>query len=874
MDFKFLNFQIHKYKIGHQLVSSSIDLDRTDQDLVDRLSDISGPLRPNEIFEPYFTCYPLPSQKNFVIARTWQDLIAPRAGCVLTKSVFILMQEWESISDVSFIFDLLSNSSCDLMSPLIDNPWKDQKFVAVKEGITSELVEALFLEQRKPALVFDSKKAEQIIIRLYQTFWPTLRRQFATCTYALSARIVSGKSFDLLFTNSRMRGQFSDWLGRRIDGSIIENKVLRHRWTKILVERIFEENIPSLTSSQNILPLKSQNILNESDLRLRLMWDELITKTTLEFSPVSLLGLLDILNSQSNVSNEIYESIQFKIKKIIPKVLENTEATEAWKFFYSLLIKLNNRQNSEDLLEEVAFACIKLTSLDPKAAINFVSEVDTLKRDALVILYSSIGDGLSKNLNNAVGDLLGVIQSELLIQLIAASKHFSSSLMRLISDGNLNIDLLVEKALKINPSDTLSLAQNNLLSFLKDENHKGIVLAILSSQQIATYRQVVLSIIKKQLLKINSFEVVVLEYANQLTQFDFLLNSIIEFNYDSDDLLLQILQNQKDLIETFYYDQRLPKNKKDELLSKFLNTLSPEEIAQIANKELLYEELIQIIIKDDQLNPNILIRLINAAPLKSDIAINTINLLPNSRINKIEGDCMKIFIERLIDSKIPAKSFTLFLSKLNTFFAEFFIKYFVVQRSKTDLIVAFNNFYSLGNGGINTLIRYMPVLNEAFSESPGDSLEHETLLNWKNLFLKITQEEIRLNTAASMIHYSFKCKHYDPTQLLMVSFPFLYQVFYNNTKNIRNVFNFHFFKDWDKCKTLRFELVAHYVKHNWSSMGLFTIAKEANIIREALDILFNTKIGKKYVEYFLKNENNKSDPFYTVLEKSMRKFLK
>ena len=102
----------------------------------------------------------------------------------------------------------------------------------------------------------------------------------------------------------------------------------------------------------------------------------------------------------------------------------------------------------------------------------------------------------------------------------------------------------------------------------------------------------------------------------------------------------------------------------------------------------------------------------------------------------------------------------------------------------------------------------------------------------------------------------------------------VYQVFYNNTKNIRNVFNFHFFKDWDKCKTLRFELVAHYVKYNWSSMGLFTIAKEANIIREALDILFNTKIGKKYVEYFLKNENNKSDPFYKVLEKSMRKFLK
>ena len=53
--------QTHGYKSGHQLLSASIRLQPTDQEVIDRLSDMAGPLRPNERFEPYLTAYPLPS---------------------------------------------------------------------------------------------------------------------------------------------------------------------------------------------------------------------------------------------------------------------------------------------------------------------------------------------------------------------------------------------------------------------------------------------------------------------------------------------------------------------------------------------------------------------------------------------------------------------------------------------------------------------------------------------------------------------------------------------------------------------------------------------------------------------------------------------
>ena len=76
--------QLHGYRHGHELLSGTLRLPPRDQDLVDRLSDVAGPLGPGERFAPYLTCYPLLSLTHYVVARTWQDLTAPRAGCVRT----------------------------------------------------------------------------------------------------------------------------------------------------------------------------------------------------------------------------------------------------------------------------------------------------------------------------------------------------------------------------------------------------------------------------------------------------------------------------------------------------------------------------------------------------------------------------------------------------------------------------------------------------------------------------------------------------------------------------------------------------------------------------------------------------------------------
>ena len=89
-----VDIQIHGYLRGHQLLSSSVDLPRGDQSVIDRLSDVAGPLRPNERFKPYLSGYPLPSGDRYVLARTWQDLTVARAGCVRTVTLLIPASAW------------------------------------------------------------------------------------------------------------------------------------------------------------------------------------------------------------------------------------------------------------------------------------------------------------------------------------------------------------------------------------------------------------------------------------------------------------------------------------------------------------------------------------------------------------------------------------------------------------------------------------------------------------------------------------------------------------------------------------------------------------------------------------------------------------
>lgn len=145
--------QIHGYLRGHQLLSSSVDLPKSDQSVIDMLSDVAGPLRPNERFEPYLSGYPLPSGDRYVLARTWQDLTVARAGCVRTLSLVIPALEWATAKSLSPFLDLLDPfafpQTREAASRMASFSPEVRPIAPVRDFRGGELLEALFLEETK-----------------------------------------------------------------------------------------------------------------------------------------------------------------------------------------------------------------------------------------------------------------------------------------------------------------------------------------------------------------------------------------------------------------------------------------------------------------------------------------------------------------------------------------------------------------------------------------------------------------------------------------------------------------------------------------------------------------------------------------------------
>ncbi len=191
--------QVHGYRNGHQLLFASLKLPRQDQDTVDRLSDMAGPLRPAEVFSPYLTAYPLPSRSHFVFASTWQDLDAPRAGCVLTRSLLVPMPTWENLDTLDELIALLTPVELEGKTKLIKpaNHVSDP-LPPVLDQRTIELVEAMFLEGRQPIVFFESQEAEVITKRILLALWPSLRRNFAVCSFTLAPRKIDGRDLMIL----------------------------------------------------------------------------------------------------------------------------------------------------------------------------------------------------------------------------------------------------------------------------------------------------------------------------------------------------------------------------------------------------------------------------------------------------------------------------------------------------------------------------------------------------------------------------------------------------------------------------------------------------------------------------------------------------
>lgn len=454
--------QLHGYRQGHQLLSSSIRLPKLDQDLIDRLSDVAGPLSPGERFAPYLTLYPLPSETHYVVARTWQDLSAPRAGCVRTRSVLVPMSEWQEMQNLASIISIATDAGAEQPAERRPSPAPSPiPLPPVDPSQGTELIEAIFLEERAPIVVFDAENPEPLALRLTTALWPGFRRTFSMSTFARSPRTIGRRSFDLVFASKESRSRFAEWKGRRIDGR--KGAQARHPWSAPIIAQVLSASIPSLKSLDALGEMSSDDVGTESALRVSLLWDDLRRK--LPSSPNAALGMLDIANTRKVRQVALIRELEPALARSAAMATATMQADDAWRYLGALIQKLEGLSPSISVEKSIRSAAEDLAAHHPIETVGALSSLNVQPQRELLV--GGAASGLARALDLDVAELLSRVEAEDLLDLLFASAA--------LAEGAIGrfpvISSALAKALRTADDGVRAEARRQLLGLLVDDHH-------------------------------------------------------------------------------------------------------------------------------------------------------------------------------------------------------------------------------------------------------------------------------------------------------------------------------------------------------------------------------------------------------------------
>ena len=440
--------QLHGYRKGHQLLSTSLSLDVGDQDAVDRLSDLAGRLRPSQVFEPYLTTYPLPSGSHYVVARTFQDLQAPRSGCVITRSVLVPMPEWLGLRTLDRVLEALvavePGEQVGALEVTVSEGGVSP--AEVRDGRIDELVQALFLEEERPVVVFDAPEAELIANRLLMALWPALRRRFSICTLALGPRRLGDRDFDLVFAPAGTSSRFARDEYRRIGARGSGGAGQVHRWAGTTAAEIFRSEEPGLAAKDALGLLEGDDRGDRAAVRMVLLWHELASRA--ETTPTAVLGMLDILNSRGGAQAKVWRGLLDIVMGAVELAADRLSPSESWEFLLALDGKVGWDAAPKGLAEKVENTARGVARRSPEETLAAV-QVQGIGADRSAALGRGFADGIAASA--AFGGLTGRLhglEPDLLLRLVDLSDCLREAMVKEIGRSPEVWTGTVERALR------------------------------------------------------------------------------------------------------------------------------------------------------------------------------------------------------------------------------------------------------------------------------------------------------------------------------------------------------------------------------------------------------------------------------------------
>lgn len=839
-----IDIQVHGYLKGHQLLGSSIDLSKEDQATIDRLSDVAGPLRPKEQFFPYISAYPLPSGEYYVVAKTWQDLSVSRAGCVRTKSLVINSKVWSSLPHLMDILELLDSTELPteqeaVFTELIEKNLKVPPIISMFNA--SEIAEALFLEESRPVVVFDTPEPELVALHLLTALWPSMRRRFALSTFALAPRRIGGRDFDLVFAPTNAKAKFSDWSGRRIDGR--GKQIERHRWTGTIIHRVFRESEPKLLLDQDIRLLGNVDSDSGMSLRIALLWHELFEK--LEKTPTAALGLLDIAKSGMVNHEEALTALDSPLIQAIRNSKDNLPPNDAWEFIAAITHKIETLEMQASKIA-VGHVVKHLSTLHPIGVIKFIQHFD--KDELLHRFLPGIAGGLGEAALRDVKPVLLSTSSDIFAYLMIES----TSLIGLVVDDERLIEKIAATLGDINDE----LADNfgtKLLPFICEDHHIPIancIFGALDSQEVVTQFS--------RINEVNAFRAVGLSTlliirAREVDELNATREILVESGLSdrTKDLLAMTFKPVITDILWILNETRLPHEFLNSQFVKILQVADDTQLLNLLSNSAVSERLLTCL--DDNVD-DILIR----ATLKEIFSINTqISvfqfLLPRLN-NDQKFDIAERVLRRCLRSRIDGDETAVFSMLLDVFGAELEGRWIIregmhrsiaVETISRNLVVFDKSSFATRECIVKAAVEIARALQERssmdLSEEAFDACARLLLDAQKTL----THKEL-IDISGKLLPKLLRAPQQPVSSLIAAVFPIVYKELAksNDAPELMKVF---FFFDWDRCKTARNELVDAFMWSSWKAGDLALTACRCDDVYKMLKQVSRLHDGQKYL---------------------------
>jgi GTPase-associated protein 1, N-terminal domain type 1 len=853
--------QIHGYQGGHGLLRGNVKLNREDQDLVDRLSDIAGPLRPGETFERYLTTYPLPSEQFYVVARTWQDLDAPRAGCVLTSSLFVPMDVWEQAGSVLEIIASIPRAARSDSGKTMRAP-RTAKFGPLQEKRLPELVEALFLESRRPIVVFDSPDAEAIALRVLTVLWPSRRRNFATCTRCLSPRKLKGREFDLVFAPSDARSRFSDWNGRRID-TVERALAARHRWTAGLVKTIFSDGQPSLASLDELGILDNDQVGDEGALRLSLMWRELEAKA--QSTPNAVLGMLDILNSQSVRPATAREHLEPLVANAVDLARRHQSSEATWRFYLNLLGKFSDRLPSRNTLRELRDASERLAADDPASAISALRDLESQGRDVPAVLAAGIGDGLSRH-PFCDGPSSQFVGKRDLLRLVAYSKRFSASLADGIAGSPSDWTQAAVDALEAPDRQLVKRARRNLLPVLDSPSHVALLYPLLNDVSPTELSAIVRTVAKATNFNVEAFDRPIIVAARTSTGAQRLREAVLEArpSKGADRLLGCALRLDPDDVSWLTTSVPPPRGRK--ILADVLDRADDGAIQTIMRDASASATTLDWLLTTPRDNAQRIVRLLRSG-LVAPRPFVEIGLQIHAFLDPVEKSRLEIDTLKRALGDLPTDDSINLVRVLEELSGDVDASDLVVlltqPHANQERIKA--NIAALSASQDHVRRKAASRVDQLTARliSRGTRSFDETTFNrWADLiqYSRSTSNQSHLGASIEALSYALKQTRLPLSALIVTTFPTVYGQLLASQGDSDFEFlpallmlPFTLFTEWDRPKSARRELVDSFLNSSWPPANLMLAALGAGIDQKILRRVSRSRGGSSYIDSIWKD---------------------